>query len=502
MKRFFSRKLYQEALSQLRLPGFLTSSALLAFAFLVPLTKRLSMPHSELVSWGFGGVTEFLTLFYLYLLFVPTLLSIVAFGFLNSRKKSDYYHALPVRRSSLFGSFAAAVFTWLIGTSIVAGLVYGGLYTVFGVPNAFSGFPLVLALLVTALLFAASATMLAMSITGTTFTGLVVTALIIWLPKLLSVLFQSGVTDSLPVLPSQEAGLFGLHIKNSYYSLFGILGYPDGLEGAGALASTVFTGALALLLLATACWLFVKRSSETAGSSAPGKKIQMIYRIAVALLSLMLLNSISALLYTGALIMVVTTITLSLLALCTFELISTKRWRNLWYTLPAFGIALVLSLAFTTLIWGVARYEASFTPSADQIAWVRIIDPKDWSENAIEYYSLTTTQRLTLKQSARSRTRFDSVEVRNTCATDLAQNTRKPVWGARSIWSMDNNGYSDESYYDKNYGANWYGYEKIIVEIHTTDGSVKKRLIPIACLGDGDYATLTPFGKALLAQVK
>jgi len=113
--------------------------------------------------------------------------------------------------------------------------------------------------------------------------------------------------------------------------------------------------------------------------------MQALYRVAVALPPLMTAALFTSIEFTTFSPMTVAehvfaiagSITIALIMVCAFELISTKTWRNLLKVPLSFGIALVLAGIFTASIWAVAVYEANFTPRAENIVWVSI--PNDVS---------------------------------------------------------------------------------------------------------------------------
>jgi ABC-2 type transport system permease protein len=367
-KTFFSFRMYRESLAQLALPGFLFAALLFS--------------GTMLMAWGtllfdgarFAEITNAWFLMPVYVWTAPFLFSLLAFGFLDSRRTSDFYHALPIKREALFLSKAAAVYTWLLATALFVMIAGAGTFIAAGVTGSVYLAAFVALDMITGMLFAATLMMLAMTLSGTVFTNIVLANIFLWLPLLVSSLFRSGVLSAVPVLPRDAVTFFGLDL---HITLFGSFRFFDDLIIPTA-ANSAWTVFVSLILLALAAFFFVRRKSEAAGSSAPSNFVQALLRIAVALPPLLIVFAtinVGRLLTASGLFAVVAALVISLCLMGAFELISTKKWKSLIRVPLSFAIALGLSLLFSFSIWAVSAYEANFTPSADEIAWVRVSSP-------------------------------------------------------------------------------------------------------------------------------
>ena len=330
----------------------------------------------------------------IYVWTAPFLFSILLFSFLNSRKKSDFYHAFPLKRESLFFSFAAAIYTWIIATIAVVMAVATALFMLAGAEPTLNMILNAFLSLAAAALYAATLSMLAVTLTGTLFSNIAVLLMLLWTPPLLSHLFGEGVQSLVPGLPFGEATFFGLDLSITLFNpAFLDYGFSTigGITSAGIIADIVWTAFLVLLMLVASSFLFARRKSEVAGSSAPNKWLQATYRVVIALPPLLLVAHEIAFmgmtLHAGStrgsdlVFSIATATVVSLILMCVFELISTRKWRNLLKIPLSFLMTLALTFIFVGFVWAVAVYEANFTPSPDEIAWVAI--PGDiWSNNS------------------------------------------------------------------------------------------------------------------------
>ncbi|MCL2606439.1 MAG: hypothetical protein FWD93_04085, partial [Coriobacteriia bacterium] len=380
----FSWKLYREALSQLRLMGFLTSGALLIFMAVLPIL--------DATAWSWHGrnfardasMIDFSVLLYLYVWIAPFILTFALFGFLNSRKKSDFYHSLPVTRQALFLSFVKAVLTWLLVTVVLAVLIPATIYALLGAPRVFSEVGPLLLLLIPALSFAVAVAALVASVSGTRFTNLSLAVVIVAIPPLLSEFLRNAVADSVPTLAPSGVGLFGLQLSNTYYtfdmwSILDTIGREGGRWLQEMLLNAGFTAVVALVLLLCAGIFFVRRRSEMAGNSAPNQWMQWMYRISIAFLPLLVFFMQDFMFFHIADFIsgLMVTLIISIILVCAFDLISTKAWKNLLYAIPAVGIASLIMILLVTLIWGVALSESTFSPKPEQIQSVRVVNARN-----------------------------------------------------------------------------------------------------------------------------
>lgn len=111
-KRFFDIGLYADALRQLRLIGVAAFIILELEAILLPLASWFS--QQQMIANGYiapnapyiANLLEWHPLVVLCPFLIAPLMMLVLFHFLNKRSASDFYHALPNTRVSLFVSLS------------------------------------------------------------------------------------------------------------------------------------------------------------------------------------------------------------------------------------------------------------------------------------------------------------------------------------------------------------------------------------------------------------
>jgi hypothetical protein len=135
-----------------------------------------------------------------------------------------------------------------------------------------------------------------------------------------------------------------------------------------------------LILIAVGARFFIRRPSEAAEKSAPSRRLQLIYRVAIGVLIVAL--GMSAVMsgarsapvdYRGIALALGVLLVLALIGFLLFELITTRRWARLVPSLPSFALVIVFSLVFSGVVALYASYEKGFNPSADQIASVKLL---------------------------------------------------------------------------------------------------------------------------------
>jgi ABC-2 type transport system permease protein len=124
MKNIFSFKLYLQGLRKVRTAG-------VAMAIVITVSNAL-FPVLNMISSGrdlgeFDRAPEidsilFAPFGWLVILFAP-LLVYNMFSYLNERKSSDFFHALPQKRICIYISFMFAVFTWIVGVLVLTTIV-------------------------------------------------------------------------------------------------------------------------------------------------------------------------------------------------------------------------------------------------------------------------------------------------------------------------------------------------------------------------------------------
>lgn len=103
-KKIYSRRLMNEAMRQIKLPGIIGTLLLVGVAFFSAIVQLFKLRENGMVpgSYSFFEMNPYIML--VMYAFVP-LMVMMLFGFMNKRRASDFYHSLPYSRLCIYISF-------------------------------------------------------------------------------------------------------------------------------------------------------------------------------------------------------------------------------------------------------------------------------------------------------------------------------------------------------------------------------------------------------------
>lgn len=409
-QKLLNGRLYLDMLRQLMLMGCILAAACILITLLPPLVYAVTWSTTDSIQVSIKAITPALWGF-LYL--GGAGLVYLAFSWLNQRNACDCYYALPNTARTTWLSTFAAVATWIVGI-VTATVTLGYLgYAAAGIALPLTYFPKLLAYFAIGTLQVAAATTVAVSLTGTRFSNLVVTALILFLPRFLLTMVGFGVLERSRMIPASELSF----LLNPRYNIAAVpLTLFSTIMNGGAIPELIgfgwgdlYSAILALLYAAAGLVLHEHRRAETAGSSAPCRLLQHIYRSALTIPFLSVLAFAAAaeyerLLYYMSHHFAITATLVLVAALCYFayELMTSKRFQNLLTTLPLF---LVLIFVVPAVLYGGTVCYADLmqqrTVQASEIESIRI--------DVTDLYDTTTYERLLLRE----------VDIRNEALNEL-----------------------------------------------------------------------------------
>ncbi len=392
---FFNLGIYKESFRQLALVATVCFIIINLISVLVPLGNYISI-ESAANSNNYQGysVTNYSTAYivtapttvysaikychqlYIIPLVIAPLLTLITFNFLTKRTCSDYFHAFPQKRSCIFLSKIAAILSWLliliVGTSAITSFAYFCFSKYFMFTHIILWQMSVSIFISSALVVAGVA--ISCSLTGTIFTNIITSLIILFFPRLLLFLVESCLTLSSdlfvagkvsPLLNATSNLLIACIFKNEV-SILNI--FP-----------TLYTIILTVIYLFIATWLFTKRSSEVAGTSAINRTLQCIFRLCVGLpLSLLVIYNIIEAITIGRLdtlnaeviFYMIAAEIVCIIGMLIFELISTRKFRCVLKSLPSillfFG-AQILIFTFSLTFYFV---EENYTPKEEDIDYI------------------------------------------------------------------------------------------------------------------------------------
>ena len=477
--RFFSASLYKEGLLQLRFMGFL-SGGLIVLASGAQILLMLATLHSS-GSGVLGGLafaadpTVLLSFAGVAVWLLPFLFVFRLFNFLNKRNRSDFYHALPVSRLKLYGSFLAAILTWIWSIGLIVVALTGTASLIGGAAVTASAVTSALGLFLTGSLFAVAASLVAVSITGTRFSSLVVTALIVLLPRMIVACFTLAGSVLLPNIPREYIGtLGGLQVSNTFFAFSPLTALGGAVapttSSAANGASIVATLVWSLILVVVGARSFIRRPSEAAEKSAPSRRLQLIYRVAIGVLIVALGMSavISSLApadsgLRGVWVALGVILLLALIGTLVFEFITTRKWGRLLRALPSFALVIAFSLAFSGAVALYVSYEKGFRPAADQIASVKLLSTGYSVDMGVMNSGLSG---LFMDQTGQLPT-YNSLRMRQTSITDAA------------LIQESASKLQEPATYNLMYGGQDENHTVMLLEVQLKSGRTAHRLISV-----------------------
>ncbi len=398
--RFFDKDLFIEGLRQTRVIGIVSGVLMI----LATVLMACGIIADQIFSVYENGVINFkniepvnvvpflLSIFSIVqvYLFSP-LLTLHLFKFLNKRKSSDFYHSIPHRRECLFLSYFAAVSFWNIiliwGSVAFSSLLICCLPTFFKAVFTYT-FSFAFNLTAASLLVSA-AVVLVMSITGNIISNIFVSAMLLFVPRIMFTGFSTIIYASNNV----TSGIFPNAFSPSYNIPAALPTYIfkslfTGIENDILKVFTearygVSTLILALIYTVIGVLLFKIRHSEAAEKSASSKLVQSIIRISfafmiccapIAFIYCFIINdnNIGSSGYVISIYGIIVWYVIAVLAYFLYQAISVKSFKNIHKCLPGLGVLAAMNVLTIFIMLGGNYAINSFKPSADEIKSVSI----------------------------------------------------------------------------------------------------------------------------------
>lgn len=401
-RKHFSLSLCFEGIRQTKLIGII-----FLILFFLQLFLSLALPSMTLLNdKSFSPETYFpkavngfdiAPAFLLTFTIASPLLVLFLFRFLNRRNAADFYHSLPHPRTCIYFSFLGSAIFWILLfalETVLTTFILCGIFSQFFTLLTGSFLTYVLANIVASVAVACGVS-LAMSITGTTFSNLIMSAMLLFVPRMLLLFITAAVTDALPILASgQLSPLLGQDINLItgvvFYVLFGNI-LPHTLSAENVLLSypsILYTALLSLAYLVLGAVFFARRKSETAQRNAPTKKMQAIYRI---LLTFSYFAVCTAILFSTILYSTPDTLSLIWISLFGFflfylyELLTTKSFKKTFSATPSLLIVFLLVALFFGTLCGITELELHYTPKANEVKSVTLLKDNYRDSDYLEF---------------------------------------------------------------------------------------------------------------------
>ncbi len=357
--KFFSISLYKDALKQLRIIGIV----LVIIMGYMPFATRMIYSNYYVI------VDKLQTIAYIVATFI---IMLHIFGFTTKRNASDVVYSLPHTRNCIFISYVLAAITWIVGilfANYIGSLINYGKYKYVSYTNiryVFENFVIVILIM--------GAISIAQGLTGMLFTNVAMSCVILFVPRIL-IMYTIDLIYS--ICPYYNID----YIKFPFCENLNLLtasfnyDYSYNFETSKGIAYTLILG---LIYLVIGCILFSRRKSETAGNAAANKWIQGVVRTVVALvICLIPLYRIITYYLCGRnkylnMSYVVICYVLAILVYYLFELLSTRKMRNLLKVTPGILFVVLGNIMIFGSVYGVTENIKEFKPNTDEVKYITI----------------------------------------------------------------------------------------------------------------------------------
>lgn len=333
------------------------------------------------VSWDLPQeIFVFMTVVpYILMVLVPLLMFMV-FSYLNKRNSCDFYHAIPVKKHNLLLSGVLAVFVW----TVIWVVVYAGTFCLMTavLPKIYiewKGFGVSLLRILAEVIMIIGVFLLGISISGTVFTGLISSIIIIVAPRLILIIIALIIDDNAPLL----VGIAGIGIFNySYNIIWRILSETVTIHGTSEYLTCIYSIIVGLIYGGVGSIAFIRRKSETASQPSVNRLFQSIMRMIpayiITLIATMLILNYAKSKNTEyeyrpefyfflSLIYVI-----AVLVFIIYELITSRKWKAVVKSLKQLPILFALNIVTTLAIFGAVNKINSYSPDIGNVDSITI----------------------------------------------------------------------------------------------------------------------------------
>ncbi len=310
-----------------------------------------------------------------FLLFVPIMM-MMAFNYINKRNGCDFYHAIPVKRNSLYISSMLAVLLWTVI------IILGGAATSIGVFSCSSyiaiegsSWMFLLSILAGAVLVM-GAFSIGIATTGTTFTNIVVSGMILLVPRIFIYVVVQMISQYIPFVyfGTGFAGLDYNMVVGTLTQIFMGNGLP-----AFDIISFAYSTILGLIYAVIGCLAFCKRRSESASMASISNVLQCIFRlIPSAFISLLATATVVRYIFQSddysesELLLIIIIYVVAVIAYFLYELITTRKWSRVVKSIKQLPILIGINIIVAAGMVGIHYDAVNNIPDADDINYIEV----------------------------------------------------------------------------------------------------------------------------------
>lgn len=387
MKRnkFFSPVLMLEGIKQTKVVGicFAIISVLVSCGYpLLRLISYASMDYDTLKAQPYFtiDIATFSMPIFLIQYIMPIVMIFLLFNFMNIRKASDFYHSIPLSKTCVYLTYTVTALIWSIVTVVVSTLLSFTIYALSlkTVINIEFIWPTIISSIILAMLIASIA-LLAKGLSGTIFTNIIITLIIMFLPRVIILLYTTAINTSVKITDVSFMSLTDIY-NNIIFAPF-IYNNSFLIEKTAPIlnASTQwYSLILAIIYFVIGFFIHKFRKSESAGKSAAYKGVQPVVRILLGSIPLLLISfnlACGLKVYTEFWLI---GILVSLLAYFLYELITTKSAKKLLISIPFYLIAILANAIFIIACVSERNFILNDIPEPSEISSVSISYNNDY----------------------------------------------------------------------------------------------------------------------------
>ncbi len=350
-RNIFSLHLYIEGLKQLRKMGIFM---LLLTAFL----SLLTFYDKAAVIYTFFEINPMLVL--TFILVSPVLTFTLFYGF-NKRNSCDFYYAIPYSRTCIYISYVLSVITWVIGIFIVI-LIPSILSAIFfrHAIIIYSEMLVEFLGIIASSMLVISAITLAMSLTGKIYSNILMTGIILFMPRMMTNLLIAFTVHKYPYLDVEK--FWGL-LNNKY----NIVSYSVGCIFAGNTnfihtEGVIYTFVLAMIYFILAGICFRKRKSDIAKTTG-NKPVSLVITGALPTLICVATSQFDN---------IILFYIIGIIVFFIFELTISRNLVKSLKKMPLFLIAILISLIFDATVDIIGNVTKATQLEADDIDYITL----------------------------------------------------------------------------------------------------------------------------------
>ena len=302
-----------------------------------------------------------------YYVFSAAVFALYGFSFLFSRKASDVYHSLPVKRSDLYFSVTFATASWMGATILINVLLTWFMLLISGCPFVPAYIPLSILYYFVASMLVFSAAAVGCALSGTVITALASTGIILFLPRFVQFMFARGIVERVPIIGWLDFGALLDPTTNAATGIAVTHLRPVFTSRLITMPHILYSLIPMLVMMGIGYWLFSRRQSEIAQKNG-GNRIWTVTTAILLAFTVMMpltMEKQSAFSLYGIVLIVA-----ALAVFFVYQLIVSTKLKQALKTLPFFLLALLPALGVSLLIDTAADSMLDTAPAADEIKWV------------------------------------------------------------------------------------------------------------------------------------